>query len=102
MLTKDWTGNLYSWIHFYWDYAGRTVNISMLGYIKKKLQKYGHIIPRKIQGCPYPPEPKKIGTEAQTFFPQDNMPKLDEKGIKGVQKTVGSILYYTQAVDMTV
>ncbi len=45
---------------------------------------------------------KKIGTEAQSSFPQDNLPKLDEKGIKWVQKTVGSILYYAQAVNMTV
>jgi hypothetical protein len=35
MLTKDWTGNLYCGIQLDWDYAGRTVNISMLGYIKK-------------------------------------------------------------------
>ncbi len=45
---------------------------------------------------------KKIGTEAQASFPQDNMPKLDKKGIKRVQKIVGSILYYVRAVDMTV
>jgi hypothetical protein len=30
------------------------------------------------------------------------MPKLDKKGIKRVQKIVGSILYYAQAVNMTV
>ncbi len=57
---------------------------------------------RKIQGCPYAPKPKKIGTEAQASFPQDNTPKLDKKGIKQVQQIVGSILYYAQAVNMTV
>ncbi len=70
----------------------------MPGYIKKKLQEYGHIMLRKIQGCPYAPEPKKFGTEAQASFPQDNMPKLDKKGIKQVQQIVGSILYYARAV----
>jgi hypothetical protein len=74
----------------------------MPGYIKKKLQEYGHIMLRKIQGCPYAPELKEFGTEAQASFPQDNTPKLDEKGIKRVQQIVGSILYYVQAVDMTV
>jgi hypothetical protein len=59
-------------------------------------------MPRKIQGCPYAPEPKKFGTEAQASFPQDNTPKLVKKGIKRVQKIVGSILYYTRAVHMTV
>ncbi len=81
MLTKDWTGNLYCGIQLNWDYAGRTVDISMSGYIKKKLQEYGHIMPRKIQACPYALELKKIRTEAQASFPQDNMSKFDEKGI---------------------
>jgi hypothetical protein len=74
----------------------------MPGYIKKKLQEYGHIMPRKIQGCPYAPEPKQFGTEAQASFPQDKMPNLDEKGFTRVQKFVGSILYSMLAVDMTI
>jgi hypothetical protein len=48
MLTEDWTGYLYCGIQLDWDYAGRTVNISMLGYIEKKLKEYRHIMPRKI------------------------------------------------------
>ncbi len=36
-LTKDWTGNLYCGITLDWDYANRTVDISMPGYIRKKL-----------------------------------------------------------------
>jgi hypothetical protein len=102
MLIEDWTGNLYCGIQLNWDYAGRTVNISMPGYIKKKLQEYGHIISRKIQGCPYSPEPKIFGTEAQAPFPQDNTPKLDKKGIKRIQIIVGSISYNVRAVNMTV
>jgi hypothetical protein len=52
--------------------------------------------------CPYSPEPKKIGSEAQAPFPLDASPKLDEKGIKRIQQIFGSILYYARAVDMTV
>jgi hypothetical protein len=37
-LTKDWTGNLYCGITLEWDYIGRTVDISMPGYIEMKLQ----------------------------------------------------------------
>ncbi len=43
-----------------------------------------------------------MGQKPKHLFPQDNTPKLNEKGIKRVQKKVGSILYYAQAVDMTV
>jgi hypothetical protein len=56
---------------------------------------------QKLQTCPYLPEPKKFGTEAQTPIPHNSTPKLDAKGIKRVQKIVGSILYYAWAVDMT-
>jgi hypothetical protein len=38
-LTEDWTGNLYWGICLDWDYTNCTVNISMPGYIKKKLQQ---------------------------------------------------------------
>jgi hypothetical protein len=78
------------------------VDISMSGCIKKKLQEYKHIMPQKLQTCPYFPEPKKFGTEAQAPHPPNLMPKLDAKGIKRVQKIVGSILFYAKVVDMTV
>jgi hypothetical protein len=38
-LTKDWTGNLYCGIMLKWDYVVCTVNISMPGYIKKKIAR---------------------------------------------------------------
>ena len=74
----------------------------MPGYIKKKMQEYGHFIPTRLPMCPYSPEPIKIASEAQAPLPTDESPKLDEKGIKRIQQIVGSILYYTRAVDMTV
>jgi hypothetical protein len=49
-----------------------------------KLQEYGHIMPKKLQACPY------------------TTPKLDAKGVKRVQQIVRSILYYALVVDMTV
>ncbi len=74
----------------------------MAVYIKKKLQECNHIRSKKIQTCPYTPAPKQFGSEAQLPLPADNYPPLDKKGIKRVQKIVGSILYNAQAVDMTV
>ena len=57
---------------------------------------------RQIQHCPYSPEPKRYGADAQSPLPQDISWKLNDKEIKQVQKIVGSILYYARAVDMTV
>ncbi len=101
-LTKDWTGSLYCGITLDWNYLGRYVDVSMPGYIKKKLKEYGHIYPNRIQTCPYSPEPKSYGAKAQAPLPIDESEPLDMKGILKVQQIVGSILYYARAVDMTV
>jgi len=57
---------------------------------------------RRIQHCPYSPEPKRYGTDAQPPLPRDISQKLTDKEIEQVQKIVRSILYYTRTVDMIV
>jgi hypothetical protein len=59
-LEGDWIGDLYCGIALDWDYVNRTVDNSMPGYIKKKLQEFGHLVPNQTQKCPYSPEPKKV------------------------------------------
>ncbi len=51
-ITEDWMGGSYCGIKLEWNYVGRTVYISMPGYIKMKLQEYEHIMPKKLQTCP--------------------------------------------------
>jgi hypothetical protein len=92
-LTKDWTGSLYCGILLEWDYVGRTVDISMPGYIKKKLQEYKHLLPGRLQTCPYSPQPKKFGLDAQTPLMPDATALLDVGGINRIQQILGSILY---------
>ncbi len=74
----------------------------MPGYIKKKLQEYNHVLPGHMQACPYSPVPKKFGADTHKPLVVDSSPLLGEKGLKRVQKIVGSILYYARTVDMTV
>ncbi len=69
---------------------------------KRKLQEYEHVTGNKRQTCPYSPEPKKFGTEAQAPLPPNSSPHLNAKGIKHIQQIVSSILYYAKAVDMRV
>ncbi len=95
-------GNLYCSISLDWDYINQMVDISMPGYIKKKLQEYNHVLPQRMQTRPHSPEPKTFGKDAQTPLAIDSSPLRDKKGLKQVQKIVGSILYYARAVDMTV
>ncbi len=46
--------------------------------------------------------PKQYGSEAQRPLLPDKSPPLSNKDIKHVQQVIGSILYYAQAVDLTV
>ena len=57
---------------------------------------------RRVQHCPYLPEPKRYGADAQSPLPHDDSRKLTDTEVKQVQKIVGSILYYARAVEMTV
>ncbi len=101
-LTKDWSGDLYDRIVLALDYINRTVDISMSGYIKKKIQEYKQVQSKCTQTCPYLPAPKQFGTEAQAPLPPNVSPHLTNEGIHRVQRIMGSILYYACAVDMTV
>ena len=101
-LTEDWDGDLYCGIKLKWDYVARTLDISMPGYIIKQLQKYKHACPPRPQHCPYSPEPKRYGSDAQRPLPEDTSPPLSKEDIKHVQRVIGSILYYARAVDLTV
>jgi len=101
-LTKDWTGDLYCGITLKWNYDERWLNISMPEYIKKILLKYKHRMPTKPQHCPYAPAPKQYRAKAQAPLPVDISPKLSPEEIKEIQRVIGSILYYAQAVDIMV
>ena len=74
----------------------------MPGYVRQQLKKYKHVTTSRPQHCPYSPEPKKYGLEAQAPLPINTSRPLGDKEIKAVQKIVGSILSYARAVDMTV
>ncbi len=104
-LTKDWTGNLYCGIALDWDCVNCTVDISMPGYIKKKMHEYNHIVSRTGQTCPYSPTPNQYGTEAQALLPPDLLLKLDKAGVKRTQQILGSMVLMalsTIAAEQTV
>ena len=101
-LVEDWAGDLYCGIKLHWDYDARTLDISMPGYVCRQLLKYKHVTSSRPQHCPYSPEPKKYGSEAQAPLPIDTSRPLDKKETKAVQKILGSILYCARAVNMTV
>ena len=73
----------------------------MPGYIKKDLFKYKHEATTKPQHPPNRIPPNKYGIGVQDPIPKYESPKTTEEEIKHVQGVVGSILFYTRAVDVT-
>jgi hypothetical protein len=68
---------------------------------KNQLSKYKHAV-YSVQHCPYSPEPRKHGADAQSPVPIDDLQKFTDNEIKKVQEVIGSILNYARAVNVTV
>ena len=83
-LKTDWSGTLYCGIKLKWDNTRRTVDLSMLGYIKAALLKYQHPEPRKPQHAPHKWDKPQYGQTTQYVKPVYKTPKLDAEGIKHI------------------
>jgi hypothetical protein len=92
-------GNKVTGIAIKWDYPGKCCQISMPGYIDNLLIKLKHPRPSKQRLSPYACLPISYG--AKTQFAPDNaaLDLLVDVHKQRIQKIIGSLLYYAQAVD---
>jgi Reverse transcriptase (RNA-dependent DNA polymerase) len=101
-ISEDWTGRKYCGMTITWDYIHRTVDISMPGYIKRVLERFGHECGKPELG-PQPFTPSEYGAKIQ--FAPETTPEEDEpltaEQTKQVQEIIGVLLYYARAVDST-
>eukprot|EP00804_Cyclotella_cryptica_P020408 CCRYP_012623-RA/>CCRYP_012623-RA protein AED:0.44 eAED:0.44 QI:0/0/0/1/0/0/2/0/536 len=97
----DWKGQLYCGIHLNWDYKHRTVHLSMPNYLSKALTRFQHSPPLKPQHSPYQASPIQYGNTVQLAKTPNISPKLAPEQIKHIQQVVGTLLYYSRAVDPT-
>ncbi|KAL7425457.1 hypothetical protein ACHAXH_000023, partial [Discostella pseudostelligera] len=98
-VTTDWTGTKFAGIDIEGDYTKHTCRLSVKGYIDKMLLKYNHPWPRKPQHSPHTHREIIYGAKEQLVPDADKSPPLDDVGIKCIQGIIGSLLYYTRAVD---
>ena len=106
----DWKGDLFCGISLDWHYGtgdpsdrvGRYLDISMIKYIPKLLQKFNHERPKKDQHSPYRSPPKKYGAAAQDPLEDDTTAKISKVRKLRIQKVIGGLLYYARAVDLTI
>ena len=99
-VTIDWKGELYVGIKLEWDYANRTLDTHVPGFVKKALHKYQHPVPAKPQHAPAKSKPIQYGAKIQVEE-HDTSPALSSAGIKRIQDVVGTFAWYSRASDPT-
>ncbi len=99
-VSVDWTGELFCGISLCWDYHNKTVDLSMPGYIEKALKRFHHTPPSQPQHAPYKSAPIHFGSTKQIPL-DDTTAVLTPLQIKHIQQVVGTLLYYSRAVDPT-
>jgi hypothetical protein len=101
-MTEDWNGELYCGVSLKWNYEEGYVDISMPNYVQKKLVEYAYKPSRRLQYCPYQPNPIKYGRNSDKIVHETESSPFGADGKKYVQQVLGSFLYYMRAIDMTI
>jgi hypothetical protein len=99
--TTDWKGSLYCGLHLKWDYAARTVDLSMPGYVANAIHKFLHTPATRPHHSPHDWNPPTYGATIQYAPDADTSPRLDAKALTHLQNVVGTFLYYARAIDST-
>jgi hypothetical protein len=98
----DWEGTRYLGLTLDWDYKNRNVHLSMPGYIKKALLRFGHKPPDKPQHQPHEHTTPTYGATIQYAKAADTSTPLSKEEKKYIQQVIGTLLYYSRAVDATI
>jgi hypothetical protein len=100
-ITQDWDGTLFCGLTLKWDYANRTLDLSMPGYVQKALQRFLHETPVKPTDAPHKWTKPNYGAKTQMTPDADTSPALPKEGITKLQQVVGTFLYYARGVDLS-
>ena len=98
-VTTDFTGVKYCGLTLLWDYTNRTVQLSMPGYIKVALLRFQHETPTRPEHAPYKYVNSTYSTQPPELILEDTSTPLIKSQITRIQQIVGTLLYYTRAVD---
>jgi hypothetical protein len=101
-ISTDWEGAMYCVIKLTWDYAARTVDLSMPGYIATVfLHRFQNPHPARPQNAPYKMQHIKYGAKVQFATPVDTSTPFTDAEKLTLQQVIGCLLYYARAVDPT-
>jgi hypothetical protein len=100
-ITVDWTGSLYCGLTLDWNYANRTVDVSMPGYVARAIQTLQHPHPTRAQHAPHAWNAPAYGAKIQYADETDTSPALSKTALTRLQQIIGIFLYYARAIDST-
>ena len=100
-ISINWTGSLFCGLTIDWDYTERTCDIYMPKYLQIALLKFQHLAPKRPQHAPHSWAKPTYGAHVQYTQDDDSSPLFPAKTINLVQQIVGTLLYYSIAVDPT-
>jgi hypothetical protein len=100
-ISSDWNGGACCGLALDWDYKNRTVDLSMLGYIKAALHEYQHATPARPEHAPHTWNPPIYGAKTQFVNDETSSPALSDKDVNKLHQLRGTLLYYARDVDPT-
>ena len=84
-----------------WDYAARTCNISMPGYIERTLKRFQHSPARTPEHSPHPWQRPNYGAKPQFAALPDPTPAIDAADNLLILEGLSNLLFYFRAIDST-
>jgi hypothetical protein len=93
------TGNKITGLNVQWNFPSKRVRIDMKSYVNDLLLSLNWPMPKKPQLLPFTTMPIAYGQKTKYMPDKDTSAPLSLECIKRIQKIIGSLLYYAQAVD---
>ena len=83
-----------------YDHPNRTITLSMPGYVRAALKRFGITLGPKPMHCPAHFEPIVYGQRLQ-YASSDTSPTVTDSQATYIREVIGVFLYYARAVDPT-
>ena len=100
-VTTDWKGKLYCRISLRWDYDAHTVDLSIPGYAETQLHKSHHQKPPQPEHSPNRYNCPQYGVKQKLTKEANTSDLLSDAKNRLTKQVVGSMVWYTRAIDTT-
>jgi hypothetical protein len=97
----DWAGTKFVGFTIAHDLAGRTITISMPGYMQRAVTRFNTLLGLADNPGEHVPLYRRGRLDGQALPPDDTSPLLSPQRATRIQEITGVVLYYARVVDPT-